>query len=42
MRICDNWVSFTPSSHTRYWSQQGESLAALREALDLDSKGWVV
>jgi pimeloyl-ACP methyl ester carboxylesterase len=45
--VRDSWVSFTPASHTRYWTRPvpgappGEALTALREALDLDSKEWI-
>jgi hypothetical protein len=46
-RVSDDWLSFTPLSHTRYWLQPPsgprprESVAALREALALDSKDWL-
>jgi len=46
-RVRDNWLSFAPLSHTRYWSQPvggakaGQSIAALREVLALDSKDWI-
>ena len=45
--VRDNWLSSTPLSHTRYWLQPPTgappraSVAALREALALDSKDWV-
>jgi hypothetical protein len=43
----DNWLSLTPLSHTRYWSRAGvgatpgQSVAALRDVLALDSKSWI-
>ncbi len=45
--VRDNWLSSTPLSDTRYWLQPPTgatpraSVAALREALALDSKDWV-
>lgn len=46
-RLRDDWLSFTPLSHTRYWSQPtagaqpDQSIASLREVLALDSKDWI-
>jgi hypothetical protein len=48
-RVADGWLSFTPLSHTRYWSQApaggkgkpGTSIAAVREAMALESKDWI-
>jgi len=43
-RLRDDWLSFTPLSHTRYWSRAettGQSIAALRDVLALDSKDWL-
>ncbi len=45
--VHDDWLSFTPLSHTRYWSrawdqaEARESITALREALSLESRGWI-
>jgi hypothetical protein len=45
--VHDDWLSFTPLSHTRYWprarghTKATESIGVLREALGLDSKDWI-